>query len=128
MIQTTDKRIRFTSILSVDVLIPESMDEQSVREDRMEISPDQIDGVSLQREQSIGTVQWSLMGRPFPRSEVKFFAQVLMLYVVILTCLGNLSVGKGELDPLWISLLSSCIGLLLPVPFIPKKTGPGGPV
>ena len=65
--------------------------------------------------------EWGVLGKQFPRSEVRFFAQVFILYVVIVTCLVNLSLGKGDLTSLWISLLSSCIGYLLPSPYI-KKT------
>lgn len=70
--------------------------------------------------------QYVLMGRAFPRSEVRFFAQVIILYIVIFTCLGNLSVGSGELNALWISLLSSCVGYLLPAPHIPSKLRTSG--
>ena len=65
--------------------------------------------------------QWIMMGRTFPRSEVRYFCQVTILYVVIFTCLANLSVGSGKLNALWISLLSSCIGYLLPSPHISRR-------
>ena len=55
-----------------------------------------------------------------PRSETRYFTQIFILYVVIFTCLGNLTVGRGELNSLWISMLSSCIGLLLPSPYFPR--------
>ncbi len=73
------------------------------------------------RQESVVSSNWYLMGRPFPRSEVKYLAQVLILYIVILTCLGNLSVGNSELRTIWISLLSSSIGYILPSPHISKK-------
>jgi hypothetical protein len=73
------------------------------------------------RQESVVSGNWYLMGRPFPRSEVKYMAQVLILYIVILTSLGNLSVGNSELRSIWISLLSSSIGYILPSPHISKK-------
>ena len=75
---------------------------------------------SQHRQESVVSGNWYLMGRPFPRSEVKYLAQVLILYIVILTCLVNLSVGKSELRTIWISLLSSSIGYILPSPHISK--------
>ena len=70
-----------------------------------------------------GSEKWKVMGKMFPRSEVRFFAQIVILYIVIFTCLGNLTVGKGDLNSLWISLLCSCVGYLLPSPYISKKHG-----
>ena len=76
---------------------------------------------SASRQSSTTSNQWFMWGRAFPRAEVKFFTQVIILYVVILTCLANLTVGKGELKSVWISLLGSCLGCLLPSPSIKSK-------
>jgi hypothetical protein len=73
------------------------------------------------RSLSSGSRQWNMMGRSCPRSEVKYGVQVVILFIVILTCLINLSIGKSDLNALWISLLSSCIGYLLPSPCISKR-------
>ena len=82
---------------------------------------DEEDGVfdmdSIQEEDK----EWGILGKQFPRSEIKFFTQVIILYIVIITCLVNLSLGKSDLTALWISLLSSCIGYLLPSPYIRKS-------
>jgi len=91
---------------------------------------DSIDGVNIVNEVTpervlscgSGSGHWIMWGQAFPRSEVRFFAQVFILYIVIITCLVNLSIGKGELTSLWISLLSSCIGYILPSPYISRKT------
>ena len=68
--------------------------------------------------------EWAVLGKQFPRSEVRFFTQVFILYVVIITCLVNLSFGKNDLSSLWITLLSSSIGYLLPSPSIQKPHKP----
>ena len=67
-----------------------------------------------------GSQQWLMCGRPFPRSEVKFFSQVIILYIVIITCLVNLSIANAELKSVWISLMSYAMGCILPSPSISK--------
>jgi hypothetical protein len=60
---------------------------------------------------------WHILGKSLPKNEVVFFAQVIIIYTVIITCIVNLSLGKDE-GKVWIALLSSCIGYLLPNPSI----------
>ena len=79
-----------------------------------------IDSVNESRT-SENNGKWAVLGKQFPRSEVRFFTQVFILYVVIITCLVNLSLGKGDLSSLWITLLSSSIGYMLPSPCIQKS-------
>lgn len=76
----------------------------------------------LEESESVNSTDWVMFGNHFPRSEVRFFAQVVILYVVIITCLANLSVGNTNHESLWISLLCSCIGYLLPSPHISSKS------
>ncbi len=64
--------------------------------------------------------QWNVCGRSIPRAEIVFFSQVIIVYVVICISLANLSLEKGD-SQLWTSLLSTCIGILLPSPTIRRK-------
>jgi hypothetical protein len=66
---------------------------------------------------------WRLFGHKFPRSEIVYFSQVLMIFIIILTSLGNLTIGS-EYQSVWIALLTSNLGILLPNPKI-KKSGSG---
>ena len=50
---------------------------------------------------------------------ILFTAQVLIVYVVVAVSLYNLTQGT-ENKELWISLLSSSVGYLLPSPIIQK--------
>ena len=50
---------------------------------------------------------------------ILFAAQVLAVYIVIAISLYNLTKG-GENKELWISLLSSSVGYLLPSPIVTK--------
>jgi hypothetical protein len=73
------------------------------------------------RRASFDGSEWHMLGKSFPRSEVKFFSQIIILYVVIFTCLANLSIGSGDLKSVWISLLCSSLGYLMPAPGIRKQ-------
>ena len=58
---------------------------------------------------------WALFGSKWPKSEIVFFCQVVILYTVIVVSIYNLTKGSGDSN-LWMALLSSCLGYLLPNP------------
>ena len=49
-----------------------------------------------------------------------FACQMVIVYLVIITCIINLSIANGESN-LWTALLSSCLGYILPAPSIKIK-------
>lgn len=53
------------------------------------------------------------------RSALVYYTQVAVVYTVIVVCVVNLCLTSGD-SVLWSSLLSSCIGYLLPNPKPPK--------
>ena len=61
------------------------------------------------------TKWWWVCGNELPRDEIVFFAQVIISYVVIVTCIINLSLRNGDSN-LWTALLSCTLGYLLPAP------------
>lgn len=63
---------------------------------------------------------WRLLGARFPKSEVVFFVQVVLLYAVVITSLINISLGDTQ--ELWVVLLTSCLGYLMPNPSL-KRNG-----
>jgi len=69
-------------------------------------------------EQSSATLRFA--NRKFPRSEIVFLTQILLLYTVAITALVNLTLNTPQRE-LWIILLSSSLGYILPNPKI-KKT------
>jgi hypothetical protein len=73
---------------------------------------------SITRTSSIEN--WQIMGYKVPKSEIVFFCQIIMLYTVIITCIVNLSLSH-PLNELWVGLLSSSIGFLLPNPSIKER-------
>ena len=59
--------------------------------------------------------RWPLFGYRLPRSEIVYFSQTALIFIVVITSIVNLSLGTGD-DKLWTSLLSSSLGYLLPNP------------
>ena len=59
--------------------------------------------------------RWHLLGTCAPQTEIVYFCQKIIVYVIIITSIINLSLQNGSSE-LWISLLSSCIGYVLPSP------------
>ena len=48
-----------------------------------------------------------------------YYSQVVAIYIIVLTCLLNLSISNDK-DCVWTTLLSACIGYLLPPPKLRK--------
>ena len=63
--------------------------------------------------------RWHLLGTRVPKTEIVYFCQMIIVYIIIITSVINLSIGNGSSE-LWISLLSSCIGYALPSPKLKK--------
>ena len=61
--------------------------------------------------------EWKVCGSSVPKSELVFFSQVIILYIVVCLCLFNLTTGRGDSN-LWSALLSGSLGYLLPNPTI----------
>ena len=68
------------------------------------------------------TSRWCFLGRRTPRGEIVYFTQILVIYSVIVVSLFNLTRGH-EPSSLWISLLSSCLGYVLPNPNLKTHDG-----
>lgn len=75
------------------------------------------DTVDLDIPSEISINPWSCGDKDIPSSEIVFFCQVILIYIVIITCIINLSI-QNEPHDLWLILLSSTIGLVLPSPTI----------
>ena len=66
------------------------------------------------------TSRWNICFHEVSSREVIFFAQVIILYILICVSLANLTLNIGN-QTLWSSLLSASLGYLLPSPSIGKK-------
>jgi hypothetical protein len=81
------------------------------------------EGTPLNREGSHSSEKWVLGGRVLPRSEIVFFCQMVIIFIVIVTSIINLSLGAQS--ELWLILLSTSLGAILPNPnmkALPEKT------
>lgn len=68
---------------------------------------------------SDGSTVWNFFGKQRPKAQIVYMTQVVILYIVIITCIVNLSVKNG-ISELWVSLLSYSLGCLLPSPRLKK--------
>ena len=64
--------------------------------------------------------RWKLCGSKCPEREFIFIAQTLLVYIVTIASIANLTYGTSQSD-LWVCLLSSSIGYMLPAPSIGHK-------
>ena len=58
---------------------------------------------------------WCCSGSRVPRSEIVYLCQVLMILSIVFASIYNLTRENGD-QQLWVALLSSCLGYLLPNP------------
>jgi hypothetical protein len=72
---------------------------------------------------SVGSRRWTIFGGKFPKQEVIYLSQVILIYIVVIACIINLSLWDSN-QSLWVSLLSGCIGYILPSPKLRKKHEP----
>ena len=71
-------------------------------------------------ERQDSNTRWTFLGTVLPRSEIVYFCQMLLVYIIVVTSIVNLSMNNG-ITELWISLLSSAIGYALPSPSLNKQ-------
>ena len=63
--------------------------------------------------------EWTLCGTQVSHTALVCLCQVIILYISIITCFVNLTVGNDP-NELWISILSISIGTILPSPKVCK--------
>lgn len=64
--------------------------------------------------------QWLVCGSRYPRQEIVFFAQILLIYAVVLSSVVNLALNRPKPE-FWTGALSGCLGYLLPSPSLAFK-------
>jgi hypothetical protein len=64
--------------------------------------------------------EWATCNKKIQKSEITYFCQILILFIVVTASIINLSLSSEKKD-LWISLLASSIGYIIPGPSINKK-------
>lgn len=64
---------------------------------------------------------WNVFGQRCSRSFCVFIGQIILIYVVVCLSLYNLTVGNSPTN-LWIALLASGVGYILPAPSLPSPS------
>lgn len=70
---------------------------------------------------SSSSTHWDCFGKKIPKQEVTYLSQIVLIYMVVITCIINLSLQNGDSN-FWCSLLSSSVCMILPAPKIKKAT------
>ena len=78
-------------------------------------------GLNSMRNDGSSDRSWNVFGSSLPKSEIVFFTQVVLIYIVVITSIVNLTVFKESDGKLWTALLSSSFGYLLPNPTLKKR-------
>ena len=108
--------------IEANVLVEKVEEEEKAEEEEALIRrrpPPPPPAAAAQQELRPRTRLWHMFGRRVPRSEIVFCCQTLLVYVVAVTSLVNITLSNGPLN-LWIALLSSSLGYLLPHPSLDK--------
>ena len=63
---------------------------------------------------------WIIRNTKIPKTEVLFFSQMVVIYTVILAAIINMSIGNSS--QVWLVLLSTCLGAILPSPKFKSKS------
>ena len=63
---------------------------------------------------------WTFFEQEVFKAEIVFFAQIILIYIVIIVSLINLT-REHEDSNIWIALLGSALGYVLPNPTLERK-------
>jgi hypothetical protein len=69
-------------------------------------------------------VKWTACGTKYHKNQVVFFSQVTLVFLVVITCLVNLTLQR-EPQSLWITLLSTSVGCFMPAPSLKEDSTSG---
>ncbi len=80
--------------------------------------PPSIDTTDNEQRQN----SWRLFGKQLPKTDIVFFSQIIICYIIILVSISCLAIGKpSSNDYLFTILTSSTLGYLLPSPHLKNK-------
>lgn len=67
--------------------------------------------------------QWSMCGNRVPKNQVTYWTQIVLVYGIVIASIAHLSLQSPDKE-LWLVLLSSSLGYILPSPGLKfKKIG-----
>ena len=119
-VSMAERRLPIEANVLVEKVEEEEEEEKAEEEEALiRRRPPPPAAAAAQQELRPRTRLWHMFGRRVPRSEIVFCCQTLLVYVVAVTSLVNITLSNGPLN-LWIALLSSSLGYLLPHPSLDK--------
>jgi hypothetical protein len=77
-------------------------------------------GGSTVSSRSNGSETWVLGGQNMPRSEIVFFSQIIIIFIVVVASVVNLSIGNQSKE-MWLIMLSTSVGAVLPNPSLKRS-------
>ena len=118
-VSMAERRLPIEANVLVEKVEEEEEEEKAEEEEALIRRRPPPPAAAAQQELRPRTRLWHMFGRRVPRSEIVFCCQTLLVYVVAVTSLVNITLSNGPLN-LWIALLSSSLGYLLPHPSLDK--------
>ena len=83
-------------------------------------APDLVDitlGGMIYDENNVERRSWILCNKRLPRSEIVFFTQSILVFIIVLVSVACLALSKTcEETTVWVAILSSSVGYMLPSP------------
>ena len=70
---------------------------------------------SSNMDRSLGGPSRKWCGTLCTSQEIVFFAQITLIFIVVIAAVGNLSLGMGRAE-YWAGTMSACLGYILPSP------------
>ncbi len=68
-------------------------------------------------ENNIERRSWILCNQHLPRSEIGFFTQTILVFLIVIVSISCLIIAKTcEETTVWVAILSSSVGYMLPAP------------
>ena len=71
-------------------------------------------------DRSLGSTSWKWCGTLCPSQEIIFFAQITLIFIVVIASVVNLALGTGRAE-YWAGTMSACLGYILPSPTVHLK-------
>ena len=108
---------------AIGYILPNPSIKDNKRESPSNHNTGLSDSETASNTQSHSSRKWWFFGKQIPRSEIVFFSQVIICYIIILISVGCLAIGEpSPNDYMFTILTSSSLGYLLPSPRIKIKS------
>lgn len=77
----------------------------------------------IRRTGSVSSSKWTICWQDVPKLEVIYFTQITLIFTIVIVCIIKLSLDTNNCT-IWASLLSGCVGYMLPAPTLHRQNEP----